>query len=514
MSDHTAIEAPTAYGPVSGRVVNDVATFLGIPYAAPMTGEARFAAPAPPEPWSEARPAHAFGATSPKPPFPGRLADLLTDPDIEGDDWLNLNVWTPDTTPDQPLPVFVWIHGGGFTNGSSAVPCYDGAAFARDGVVCVSLNYRLGVYGFGYLPDAETPANRGLLDQISALRWVRDNIAGFGGDPERVTVAGESAGAMSVLALLSAGVDLFQRAIVQSGTAHLGQTPEDAALVLGAVAERLGVPASAKALAEVPVARLIEEQNAVSGDVTKTASAVKYGQSTIDSCGMSFLPVVGEGQLLTQRPIDAIREQAGANVPLLVGSTVEEMRLFVTSNFMVGWDLPALFKPRLKAYGCPDGSYEKYDVDGPVYPRKAAPGVASAVLTDRMFRIPSSRVAEAREGGAAPTHLYEFGWRSPVAANNVKVALGACHSLDLPFAWDTLRLPENLKFTGPNPPQAAADALHAAWVGFAKGEEPGWPAYDALNRKVMSYAHDNTAEDKVVDKPREGERAWWDGHLN
>ncbi len=508
MSELTTIDAQTAYGPVSGIVENGITRFLGIPYAAEMTAERRFAAPVRPEPWEEVLPAHTHGSTAPKPELAGRLGELMSDPDVVGDrpdEWLNLNVWTPSPGTQTQLPVMVWIHGGGFTTGSSAVPVYDGTTFARDGVVCVSINYRLGVYGFGRLEGA--PDNRGLLDQLFALEWVRDNIQQFGGDPDNVTVCGESAGAMSVLALLSTGTSLFHKAIVQSGTAHLGQSPGDAALVMNDVAKRLNVPATVESLAGVEVAALIDAQNLTSADITKTASVAKYGASTIASCGMSFMPVI-DGDLLREQPIKAISSGQGSHVPLLMGTTTEEFRLFVTTSFLAGWDTPILFKPRIKAYGAPDGSYDTYDVDGPVYPRKAAPGVASAVLTDRMFRIPTYRVAEARTDGEN-TFVYEFGWRSGVTPNNVGVELGACHSLDLPFAWDTLHLPESKAFTGPDAPQALADALHGTWVEFATTGGVNWQPYDEARRTVMCFAHDNTTADTAVEDPRSGERLWW-----
>src|SRR5580704_13359613 len=186
--------AATRYGQVRGQVRDGVASFLGIPYAASPTGELRFAAPEPPEPWAGVRDATAYGPTPPKPAYPAPFDAVLPEPDVPGDDWLNLNVWAPeDLAGDRP--VIVWIHGGAFANGNCAIPMYDGHNFARDGVVFVALNYRLGVEGFALLPGA--PPNRGLLDQIAALEWVRDNIAAFGGDPANVTIFGESAGAMS-----------------------------------------------------------------------------------------------------------------------------------------------------------------------------------------------------------------------------------------------------------------------------------------------------------------------------
>ncbi|WP_338674274.1 carboxylesterase family protein [Streptomyces sp. SCSIO 30461] len=512
MSEQNTVEAETAYGRVSGLAGDGCVRFLGIPYAAAPAGDLLFAAPVPPRPWSGVRAAHSLGPTAPKPPLGGRLGEITSDPDIEGEEWLNLNVWTPDPA-GSGMPVLVWIHGGGFTTGSSAVPTYDGAAFARDGLVCVSFNYRLGVYGFGYLPDAPAPANRGLLDQIAALNWVRENIANFGGDPGNVTVAGESAGAMSVLALLSREDGLFHRAIVQSGTAHLGQTPADAAKVLAAVADELGVEPTVEVLAGVDTEELLKAQNEVSADVSQAPDTAKYGASTMASCGLSFMPVV-DGDVLPRRPIDAIADGAGSDIPLLMGTTTEEFRLFVVTTILVGWNLPILYDKHLNAYSVPDGSWDEYKKgDTTAYPRNAASGVACALLSDRMFRIPTYRIAEARiVDSAAPTHLYEFGWRSPVTPNNLHVKIGACHSVDLPFAWNTLALPDSMKLTGPNPPQALATALHQAWADFAKTGQVSWAAYDTVRRPVMTYARDNSTTNTVVEDPRKTEREWWHGH--
>jgi para-nitrobenzyl esterase len=191
----------TSDGAVRGITRNGVHAFLGIPYAAPPFGPRRFAAPQQPERWDGVRSATEYGPTVPKPPYAPPYDVLLPEPQIPGEDCLNLNVWTPDPGASG-LPVFVWIHGGAFVYGSGAVPVYDGTAFARDGVVCVTINYRLGVDGFLQFAD-DGPANRGLLDQVAALRWVQQNIAAFGGDPARVTIGGESAGAMSVASLLA-----------------------------------------------------------------------------------------------------------------------------------------------------------------------------------------------------------------------------------------------------------------------------------------------------------------------
>lgn len=243
---------PTSRGSVRGTVEEGIAVYRGIPYAAAPVGERRFAAPAPVVAWDGVRDATAFGPTPPKPAYAPPFDQMLSDPMIPGDEVLNLNVWTPaaaagadpaesdggqpTTDGDGLLPVLVWIHGGAFRAGSGAIGNYDGGAFARDGVVCVTLNYRLGMDGFGLLPDA--PPNRGLLDQVAALRWVQDEIAAFGGDPARVTIAGESAGAMSAVSLLAspATTGLFRAVIAQSGAGHHVQSPESARRV----AEELG----------------------------------------------------------------------------------------------------------------------------------------------------------------------------------------------------------------------------------------------------------------------------------
>ncbi|NEC51856.1 carboxylesterase family protein, partial [Actinospica acidiphila] len=252
-------QVTTAYGAVRGRWEKTVAVFRGIPYAAPPFGPRRFRPPVPPEPWDGVRDAGAFGPTAPKPPYSPAFAAYLSDPDIDGDDCLNLNVWTPDPSPRVRLPVLVWLHGGALTRGSSAVPVYDGSTFARDGVVCVSLNYRLGVEGYGLFPDA--PANPGLRDQLAALRWVHENIAAFGGDPGRVTLAGQSAGAISAGALVAApqSQGLIRRAVLQSGPPESMERDKVRRMVRR-MAARLKVPATAEAFAAVGRERLLRAQ--------------------------------------------------------------------------------------------------------------------------------------------------------------------------------------------------------------------------------------------------------------
>ena len=274
------LEVETTSGTVRGTAVGPAVAFRGIPYAAPPFGDLRFAAPVPAPGWDGVRDCTAFGPTAPKPPYPVPVDLLLPEPVVPGEDVLNLNVWTPDPSADG-LPVLVWIHGGAFVNGSGAVPQYDGTAFARDGVVCVTINYRLGVDGFLHFDDGG-PANRGLLDQVAALEWVRDNIAAFGGDPGRVTVAGESAGAMSVTALLSMprAAGLFSRAVAQSGAGHHALSSGTARRVAGYLAERLGVPLTREALAAVPLPELVAAQRRLPVEAARVPDPARVRKGT------------------------------------------------------------------------------------------------------------------------------------------------------------------------------------------------------------------------------------------
>jgi para-nitrobenzyl esterase len=256
----------TVHGPVGGHADDDgVLSFLGIPYAAPPVGPRRFRPPVPPPPWTDARYGREYGPTAPQARAAGPVAQLLPGEPIPGDDYLNLNVWTPD--PDGARPVMVFIHGGSFTSGSGAIPTYNGSQFARHGVVLVTINYRLGADGFLWFGDG-TP-NLGLLDQIAALAWVRDNIRAFGGEPANVTIFGESAGAMSVCTLLAmpAATGLFRRAIAQSGATRCVIGPDTAVRIGARLAEILGVAATRAAIAAVPMPRLLAAQSQLSLEV-------------------------------------------------------------------------------------------------------------------------------------------------------------------------------------------------------------------------------------------------------
>lgn len=478
-----------------GVVERGAAVFRGIPYAAPPFGDLRFRAPAPHEPWNQERDCSAYGATVPKGPFRQEVRDLLAEPAIAGKDCLNLNVWTPDPAASG-LPVLVWIHGGAFVNGSGAVPTYAGAAFARDGIVAVTINYRLGADGFAHLPDA--PDNRGLLDQVAALTWVRENIAAFGGDPDNVTIAGESAGAMSVTTLtaMPAARGLFRRVVAESGAGHHVLSPETAGLVTIALAQRLGVDASATGLGGVPIEELVLAQLALGAEIGADPSAWRE----IAANGMPFEPVV-DGESLTARPYDVISggadDVAGADVDLLIGSNDTEHTLFLYP--LAAMVDEATARALLGRLGGVEGAYETLvaspGVDGPF-------DALVAGMTDWFFRLPALRLAETRLAQGRDTFVYQFGWETPVLDG----VLRSTHALEIGFAFDTIDVPESQWMTGPDAPQAIADDMHAAWVGFIRDGDPGWAAYgEARHTRRFGGSGDGS----VVDDPEPERRLLW-----
>jgi para-nitrobenzyl esterase len=492
----------TKYGPVRGEVTDGVTRFLGIPYAASPTGKLRFAAPMPPEPWTDVRDATAFGPTPPKPDYPAPFDVMLAEENIAGDDWLNLNVWTPQDAPGTGgagKPVLVWIHGGAFANGNSAVPWYDGTAFARSGVVLVTINYRLGVDGFALVPDAQAPANRGLLDQIAALEWVRDNIGAFGGDSDNVTIFGESAGAMSVTTLLAmprAG-GLFAKAIAQSGAVQAAADPADAALVTAELGKALGdkLPSpkvTAAGLAQVELDQLIAAQAVVRDALATDPNPARFGP-TIVAGSMAFTPVV-DGDSLPAHPLAAIATGASSQVPLLIGTNTEEFRLFLVAPGAIDTITPELLGGLATAIGGTQEVVAKYQANRP---DASAGDVFAALMTDRFFRLPALAVAQARATAPAATFVYEFAWGKP--------PLGAAHSLEIPFVFDNLATAADDDIIGADAPQDLADDMQAAWVAFATTADPGWPAYDD-SRPVRVFA---AGGGSVERDPRGDERAIW-----
>jgi para-nitrobenzyl esterase len=474
----------TAAGEIRGRAADGVRRFLGVPYAAAPFGPHRFRPPAPVPNWDDVREAAEHGPTAPAPGYAPPFDVLLPAPVVPGQECLNVDVWAPEDADS--APVMVWIHGGAFVNGSNSVPVYDGTAFARDGVVLVGVNYRLGAEGFLLLPGG-TP-NLGLLDQVAALRWVRENIAAFGGDPDNVTVFGESAGAMSIGALLAmpAAEGLIRRAILQSGAGHHAVSAATAARVAGYVAEHLGVPVDE--LAQVEPERLVQAQRALSAQVASTPDPARWGEIAANS--MVFEPVV-DGVVLPDLPIRRVAAGASAGVDLLVGSNRDEHRLFLVPPGTTETVTEPVLAAVAAGYGLPAGALDDYRASMP----GASPGMLLAdVMSDWFFRIPAVRLAEAH----GRTHVYEFDWASPMFDGR----MGACHALELGFVFDTLAASAAL--VGDAPPQAIADAMHSAWVAFAATGDPGWERYGE-QRNVRRFGD---AVETVSD-PRGGIREHW-----
>lgn len=469
--------ATTQAGTIAGVDDGAVTRFLGVPYAAPPVGALRFAASQAPAPWSGVRDATQRGFIAPQyAPSAAELEKVLPGLDFlpligvdqaQGDDYLVLNVWKPSGA-QTGLPAMVFIHGGGFTGGASTAAVYDGSAFARADIVCVTINYRLGIEGFLPIPGA--PTNLGLRDQIAALRWVQANIAAFGGDAANVTVFGESAGAMSVANLVVSPLakGLFRRAIIQSGHGDMVRSIPVAQRLVNKLAKMLRVKPTTEGFRSRPVADAIAAMRKISQPMASIDLRNEDGREP--AFGLSrFLPVYGD-EVLPEHPIAALRNGAGADIEVLIGANTEEMNLyFVPSGVRrkIGKFL-AIFavkraepkaKEILKAYG--------------INERGKRPGDAfTEALTDLVFRLPARRYAQAHRGR---THVYEFAWRSSAYDNQ----LGACHGIELPFVFDTLSTVSGARgLGGGNPPQEVATRLNKIWADFAKTGELPWPAYD------------------------------------
>lgn len=490
----------TKRGEVRGTAANGVKSFKGIPYAAPPFGANRFQPPRPVKPWSGVRDALAFGPKSPQPQYPPEVALILVESVGSGEDCLSLNVWTPELGA-VGLPVMVWIAGGMFAyHGTGASPWYDGSRFARDGVVCVTLNYRVGPDGFLHFGEGEGDANRGLLDQLAALEWVQENIAAFGGDPGNVTVFGESAGALSIGTLLSMprAEGLFRRAIAQSGAAQHVSSAATARRVAQRFAEQLGVKATREAIAAVPIDRLLAAQTALETDLAMHPDPARWGEEVVLS-QLPWQPAI-DGEVIPAPPLERIAAGAGADIDLIVGTNVDENRMFLVIGGVIDQITPEALAGAVAAYGLPvDATLAAYRAAHP----NASPGdLLAAIQTDWYWRIPAIRLADAHATRKAATHMYEFAWRSPQFDGR----LGACHALEIAFVFDTLGN-ETEPLLGADPPQPLADTMHAAWVAFAASGDCGWPRYDLDRRATMRF--DVTSE--VVDDPRAAERALWEG---
>jgi para-nitrobenzyl esterase len=410
-------------------------------------------------------------------------------------EWLTLNVWTPDRTPAQRLPVMVWIHGGAYLFGSGGDGA-DGTKFAHAGVVFVSINYRLGVEGFGQIDGA--PANRGLLDAAAALAWVQDNIANFGGDPGKVTVFGESAGAGVIAALLAMPMakGLFQRAILQSvpGTYF---TPELARSVTDAVAQAAGVPAAKEALRQADPMDLVTAQMQVTAQMRDHQ---EWGAVRVTDT--PFSPVI-DGEVLPRAPWRALVSGAARDVALLTGHTKDEYRLFIAAKGKLG-KITEEEADTVLEYFAPGP-------EGPARYRKAYPNAGPGVLfetvfSDWLFRMPTLHLAQAHAMSGGATYLYELTAKAPGGP------FGACHALDLPLIFGDYSDRGPLSLTGTEPPPAfvaLGDLMRREWLSFAANGTPGWSPYGTGHRTTRVY----DLQPDVRSYPEETSMRLWERHM-
>jgi para-nitrobenzyl esterase len=483
----------TASGRLAGLRKDGITRFKGVPFAKPPVGQLRWRMPEAVEPWAGVRDATKFGAVCPQ--APTQLEAIMgTTMGEQSEDCLFLNVWTPGCDGAK-RPVMVWIHGGAFVIGAGSQGVYNGKVIAGRDVVIVTVNYRLGAFGFldlAHASDGRAPGTggEGLADQILALHWVKQNISQFGGDPENVTIFGESAGGMSVSALLASAParGLFHKAIPQSGGAHIGYDAERSARVGRAMLELLDV--TPEQAVDAPYGAIVRAQIAILADSRDGHDTRKLGR-------LPFQPAI-DGSILSERPIDAIRSGSAAGIPVLSGTTREEWKLFTAAN------------PRLRMMSTSGFTERVQRLAGEATPEMLAAYSDgspferfNAVMTDKVFTVPASRLLEA-QNAFAPAFGYRFDWRSPLLGG----IMGSCHALELGFVFGTYRERLAGAFFGTG---READALSVAmvdaWVAFARNGDPGWQRYDAASRAMTIFGD---GPPHLVNAPNEARRKVWD----
>jgi para-nitrobenzyl esterase len=497
----------TASGKIRGAVAGGIHAFKGIPYSASTAGKNRFRPPQPPAPWAGVRDALAYHGQAPQSPARvkrrGEMDNILgpADGTPETEDCLTLNIWTPGLDAAK-RPVMVWLHGGAFTYGSGNRTVTEGANLARRGdIVVVSINHRLNICGYLHLEDIggerfAGSGNAGSRDMIAALEWVRDNIAGFGGDPGCVTIFGESGGGGKVSALLAmpAAKGLFHRAVIQSGAAVRFTTRERANALADAVVKRLG---GLDKLQEAPLDALL------GAIVPASKAAGPRAFPLLDR--YDFGPVV-DGKLVAQHPAEPSTSPLGDAIPLMIGGTAREASLFLDDDAVWHRTLTEeQLRERVAAVAGPET-----EAALTLY-RTGLPGASPAdrliaALTGSNFTVRTLLYAERRAArGGAPTYHYSLDWPSPFAGGR----MGAHHAMDLPFVFDTTEVPLSTKGADGAPELAAI--MSASWAAFARNGTPDnpalprWPAYTAAGRATMVF----DTRCRVVDDPDAEARQLW-----
>lgn len=482
----TATLVTTQYGKLQGKEEEGVKVWRGIPFAAPPVGKLRFRAPQRPQPWDSVRDAFSFGPVSHQPVSTSSTRFGGLSPEYS-EDCLYLNVWSP-AEAGESLPVMVWIHGGTFVTGAGSQPMFDGARMARNGrVVLVTVNYRLGPFGFLHLSPfgGDLASNAGLLDQIAALEWVQGNIAAFGGNPQRVTVFGESAGSMSIAALLAmpAAGGLFAGAIMESGAAQ-SLPPQQAQEIAAALLAELGLtPGSGLALLDhLPAEQIME-----------AAARMTYKLSG-EALSMFFQPVV-EPATLPADPAEAVAGGAARGIPLLIGTNLHEGNLFFREERS-----GESFEQSLKSLELLMGIDDLAELAGG-YP-KSWEGQAE-FLTDLFFWGSSIAFAES-QSAAAPVWMYRFDW----TVEGHPLLEKAVHGAEILYVFGNLHLLKQYGLAVTPEMQRLSEVMQKTWTAFAHHGNPSianleWPQYRTDSRATVIFDRETrVVQDPDADKRR------------
>jgi para-nitrobenzyl esterase len=498
----------TLSGKLLGERRGEVVRFKGIPFATPPVGERRFASPEPAESWQGVRDATRFSAVAPQlGTEAGAIGKLFRI--VRGgvsEDCLYLNVWTPGLDGSD-RPVLVWIHGGAFLLGAGSTFIYEGSSLARRGAVVVTFNYRLGAFGFLDLnqlaPGSAPPANLGIRDQLAALEWVRENIHAFGGDPNNVTLFGESAGGMSagVHLGLEGGSRIFRRAILQSGAAANVSTADEAAFVSRRFLEELEVPPTDwRRLLELPMETLLAAQRA----------ALRGERSRMGS--LPWQPSI-DGDLIRKAPLEAVGQGAASDVDLLIGTTRDEWKLFGLGERAVrrmdSEELRARVARVLRSRGGdPEAADELIELHRADRGRRRAYETWVSLRTEEVFGLPAVELAEAQARHRAATYVYRFDQPAP----RMPQLLGACHGIDLGIVFGTFRHPLLRPVYGASSRlRELSSTVQACWLAFARSGQPqlgdglGWQPYEEGQRQTMSLG----PEPGMFGGPNSSSRRFW-----
>ena len=507
--DNRVVE--TTFGPVLGTDDGEIRTWKGIRYAAPPVGDLRFRVPEPPQPWTEVADATSFGPACPQPTFQNMPLDLGASQD---EDCLRLNVWaSAGTEPGDAKPVLVWLHGGAYILGSGSQALYDGRRLVSGGdVVVVTVNHRLGALGFLDLSSFNTARRRfdsniGLHDVLAALRWVRDNIAAFGGDPQRVTLFGESAGAGVITTLLTtpAADGLFAGAIAQSSPATSVYDRDRAQRVAVSILDRLGIaPSDVGRLLDAPIAAIL----AASQDVFDEVPVRNPGT-------LAFVPIV-DGDLLPDYPVRLARQGRSHPIPLIIGTNRHEAALFRLMRSPLMPITPRAITSMFTQIAAeqPDLQLPTQEQIGSAYSRMRRRARSLSIATDAGFRMPSVWMAEGHSR-VAPVYLYRFDYATPL----FKVLLAsAAHATELPYIWGNLGAPKDptLKLGGAKTAKAVSKRLRTRWINFATLAkpagpygEPDWTPYQEADRACLII----NKRDTVVHDPDARIRTAWGSEI-